>query len=108
MALRGAPAMTSSINELSKKLQLAPDLVGRAIDDLVRSHLIEVAGGLTRLTPGSEDLAAIDELVQVYDDDRILVVRTLSEIAMDKIRGMAARTFADAFHFRKKKDGQDG
>jgi hypothetical protein len=108
IALRAAQAMTSSVKELSKKLQMPVDVIERTVEELVRGKYVEVAGGLTRLILKSEDLVPIDELVALYDSDRILVVRTLSEIAMDKIRGMAARTFADAFHLRKKKDSEDG
>jgi len=108
VAMFKAPAHTSSVAELAKQCELSVDLTQRTVDDLTRVGFMEGAGGLTRLTVSSEDLAAIGELVAVYDDDRIVVVRTLSEISMDKIRGMAARTFADAFNLRKKRESDDG
>lgn len=89
-------------------MALPLDIVSRAVDDLTLAGFVENAGGLTRLTASAEDLAAVKELVDLYDEDRILVVRALSQIAMDKIRGMAARTFADAFKLRKKREDDDG
>lgn len=108
LALHRAPASTSSTPELIRQLQLGRDEVERAVDELRRASTVEVAGGLVRLTVSAEEGAAIAELAQLYDDDRLLVVRTMSEIAMDRIRGMAARTFADAFTIKRKKGDGDG
>ena len=66
------------------------------------------AGGLVRLTLPADDGKALGELTDLYEEDRITVVRMMSEVAMDKIRGMAARTFADAFTLKKKKEDGDG
>jgi hypothetical protein len=53
------------------------------------------------------DIPAMDEIATLYDEDRLLVVRTLTEIALDRLRGMAARAFADAFQLRKKKENDE-
>jgi len=108
VALYRASAHTSSVAALAKLCELSPDITSRTIDELARAGFVEGAEGLTRLTAGTEDLAAIGELVAVYDDDRIVIVRALSEISMDKIRRMAARTFADAFNLRKKREDDGG
>lgn len=108
VALCKATAHTSSVPELSKALSMPRDLVERAIDELARAAAVNHAGGLVRLTLGADDGRALGELTQLYDDDRITVVRMMSEVAMDKIRGMAARTFADAFTLKKKKEDGDG
>lgn len=108
VALHRAPAGTSSPAALAATLQLEPELAAVAIADLARANVVESAGGLTRLVRAGEDGAAIDELVALYDQDRLMIMRAMSTIALEKIRGMAARAFADAFHFRKKKDGEDG
>jgi hypothetical protein len=100
--------------DLRDTLQLSLDTVQRLLDELADSALItlEPSGDSTiaRLVPKENDGAALNELARLYDDDRVLVVTTLSNIAMDRIRGMAARTFADAFQLRKKrgKDDEDG
>ncbi len=108
VALWKAPAHTSSARELAARVQLPVDLIERATADLTVARLVEVAGGLIRLTPTALQSAAVADLVTLYDEDRILIVRVLSEIAMDKIRGMAARAFADAFQVRKKPEDDDG
>ncbi len=108
MALFKAAAHTSSEGELSTAVALPLDIVARAVDELTRAGFVKNAGGLTRLTVSAADLAAVKDLVEMYDADRILVVRALSQIAMDKIRGMAARTFADAFKLRMKREDDDG
>ncbi len=108
IALHRAAAYTSSNTELATAVALPIEIVSRAVDELARGGVVEVAGGLTRLTISASDLTAVAELVALYDEDRIQVVRALSQIAMDKIRGMAARTFADAFKLRKNRDSDDG
>jgi hypothetical protein len=107
IALYRAPAHSLSLSELSTKLQLSIHIVDRGIDELARAGIVQAAGGLARLTIDAQDLPALDEIAAFYDEDRLLVVRTLTEIAMDRIRGMAARAFADAFQLRKKKE-EDG
>jgi DNA-binding MarR family transcriptional regulator len=107
-ALWRATAHTQSPAELAKQTQLPPDMIDRALADLVAAKYVEIAGGLARLVVRPEDLAGLRALVELYDSDRILIVRVLSEISMDKIRGMAARAFADAFQLRKKPGGDGG
>jgi predicted transcriptional regulator len=102
LALHRAPARTLSIPELAAEVQLAEGLVERTVEELRGAGLVEVAGGLVRLAAewgGGAGEAAVTELAELYDEDRVLVVRTLSELAVEKIRGMAARTFAE---LRKK------
>lgn len=108
LALHRAPARTLSVPELSKQLQLPRDIVERGVDELCRVGVVHVAGGLARLAIPADDPTALEELAALYDEDRLLVVRTLTDIAMNKIRGMAARTFADAFQLRRKKEDGDG
>jgi DNA-binding IclR family transcriptional regulator len=101
-----------SITELAHKFGLQPEETRGIVAELVRSNLVAVdlADGeeIVRIAPKDEDGAALNELARLYDEDRVLVVKTLSTIALDRIRGMAARTFADAFQLRKKKDRDDG
>lgn len=107
LALQRAPAQTSSVPELTRLVQLPEDVVDRTVDELCRAGTVHVAGGLVRLTLQPHAAAAAAELAELYDEDRVLVARTLSEISLEKIRGMAARTFADAFQLRKNKKKGD-
>lgn len=108
VALHRTAVHTSSNAELARAVALPLEIVVRAVDELTRAGFVQHAGGLTRLTIDAADLAALGELVALYDEDRILVVRALSQISMDKIRGMAARTFAGAFKLRRKREDDDG
>jgi hypothetical protein len=103
VALWRAPARTSSPGELTRRILLPADVIDHALEELVAAHAVELAGGLARLVPPESTQA----LVEIYEADRLLVIRVLSELAMDRIRGMAARTFADAFNLRKKPPGGD-
>jgi hypothetical protein len=107
IALYKAPARTSSVAELATQCGLAVEVATRVVEELAGARFVDRSSGLIRLSVGSDDLAAITELVEVYDDDRIVIIRALSMSAMDKIRGMAARTFAAAFKIRRKRRSRD-
>jgi hypothetical protein len=77
-----------------------------ALQELLGAGVVEVHAGAYQLV--AERAAEVAELVAKYDTDRVLVLGELSTIAMDRIRGMAARTFADAFVLRKKRGDRDG
>ena len=101
-----------SIDELCGALNLSRQVVRQAAADLRRAWLVELTtqGDVQLLPPTSRDHAAVKQLVQLYADDRLTVVKAMGEIALDRIRNMASRAFADAFVIRRKspKDGEDG
>jgi DNA-binding transcriptional regulator YhcF (GntR family) len=107
IALHRAATRMLSVHELTAKLGLSSHVVERGIDELVRAGMVELASDVARLTLDPQDIPAMDEIAALYDEDRLLVVRKLTEISMEKMRGMAARAFADAFQLRKKKE-EDG
>lgn len=117
LALVRAPA-AMTVADLARVLDLAPDEVRGVATELAHGGLVTIesagagqtdrASEVVRLAPNDADAAALAELAVLYDEDCALVVKTLSTIAMDRIRGMAARRFADAFRLRKRKDGDDG
>jgi hypothetical protein len=47
-------------------------------------------------------------IMSSYELDRVVVISALSSIAMGRIRNMAARTFADAFVLKKRREDDDG
>jgi hypothetical protein len=108
MMLWTATARTQSPRELSARIQLPVDLVERALEELVAAKFVELAGGLARLTVPAHLVDDVQALVELYATDRILIVRTLSELAVNRVRSMAARAFADAFQLRKKSEDDDG
>ena len=107
IALYRAEAHAMPVRELGETLQVSSHAVERGLDELAHAGAVHVDGGLARLTLRPQEIPAMDEIAALYDEDRLLVIRTLTEIAMNKMRGMAARAFADAFQIRRKKE-EDG
>ena len=94
-----------TVTELARALQVGHEILERLAIDLGRTGLVVVADGTVRLVASAAELASIEEGAQM--EPRKLM-SLLSAVALDRIRGMAARSFADAFTLRKKKDGGDG
>lgn len=110
LALRAAPHATLSITDLCSAVKLPRDTVRQAVNELRDASLVDLASGDVKLVPPtSRDHAVVSELVRMYQDDRLAIVKKLSEVALNRIRNMASRAFADAFVIRKKrKDEEDG
>jgi hypothetical protein len=89
--------------------RFSSDTVVEALGSLAQSRLIEIdeATSLVRLgSPAHE--RAFHAVMSAYEDDRAAVLSLLSTIAMERIRSMAARAFAEAFVLRKKRGDDDG
>jgi hypothetical protein len=96
------PNREDTVTELARELQVGHEVLERLAIDLGRTGLVVVADGSVRLVASQAELASIEEGAQM--EPRKLM-SLLSSVALDRIRGMAARSFADAFTLRKKKDG---
>jgi hypothetical protein len=110
VTLHRAPHGTMSVDALTRALGAPRDVVRQTVADLRRSMIVDFdsRGEILLLAPTDGDRTAIRELVEIYLDDPALVLRFLGEVALDRIRSMAASTFADAFVLRKKKGKDDG
>jgi DNA-binding IclR family transcriptional regulator len=110
MLLRRAPGGSSTVRELAHALDLGGDEVRTLIAALSTGGLVGRApDGAVSLSPRTdEDRAAMDELAQIYDDDKITLVKAIAESAMERLRNLAGRAFAEAFVIRKKPGGNDG
>jgi hypothetical protein len=101
----GRPMSTS---ELEVACRLAPDTVREVLGILSHLRIVERDDGGTLFRVAATGRApAFETLMSVYEADRSSVMCTLSAMAMERIRGMAARAFADAFLLRKR-GGDDG
>jgi len=98
-----------SRSELETQCRFVPDTVDEALGGLSQMNVIEfdAESKLVRLGPATQD-PAFQTLMVTYDDDRGAVLAMLSTIAMERIRSMTARAFADAFVLRKKRGDDDG
>lgn len=109
IVLRECPDQTCTLGELARQLQVGPDVLRRVVAEVVRTGLVAHAeNDQLRLAAGEADLALIAEGAERYRKDRHEVIALLSSVALDRIRSMAARSFADAFTIRKKKEDDDG
>lgn len=109
MALHGAPHATLAVDEIAAVVNLPRDLARSLCGELRAALLLDTGDGNTvRLLPPSDgDASLLGELAELYVQDRVLLARVLSDIAMSRLRNLAARAFADAFVLRKK-DRDDG
>jgi DNA-binding IclR family transcriptional regulator len=108
MVLYRAPGQRASVRDLATALDLDRDEVRAIAFELT-------AGGLVRTNPTTEirlepttpdDRAVLDELATAYDRDKIEVVKQIAESAMNRLRNLAGRAFADAFVIGKKPGGK--
>lgn len=109
MLLRRAPGGPRTVGELSLELPLDGAEVREIVAALSAAGLLARAadGGISLSPQTAEHRAAMDELVRLYEEDRITLVKAIAETAMERLRNLAGRAFADAFVIRKKPGGND-
>lgn len=111
MLLRRTPSQRLTTGEVALALDLGSDEVRAIVTALSAGGLVaRAADGAISLAPqNAEAQAVMDELAGVYEEDKIVLVKAIAETAMDRLRNLAGRAFADAFVIRKgKKGGDDG
>lgn len=91
-----------TLADLALQLQVGTDALRRVAEEVVSSGMIDMTGeDVLRLRPGRWD-PLIDQAAHITAHEPSKLMRAFTKIAMARIRGMAARTFADAFRIRKK------
>ncbi len=101
-ALRRRPLGLAGLVE---QLRLPLGVVKQSVSELVDRGL------LRRRTDDVIELVAdprVEELLALYEADRLSVITTISRLSIERIRGMTARAFANAFVLRKKREDDDG
>lgn len=104
LACAGAPVRRT---DLAAALPLDIDSLREVLAELTAAEIIKISGlpePHVQLGPRAQH-ADFHTLMVLYTEDRVAVVATLSSNAMRRIRSMAARTFAEAFVLKKKRDG---
>ena len=108
LLLRADPARASGTRELAERLRIDESSVMAALEELTAHHLLQRTGGtpaLYRYAPADARLGIIVErLALLYDAQRLEVIRQMSANAIERLRSSAARTFADAFLLRGRKE----
>ena len=103
LALRDAPDGTLTVAALARELQIGTDVLRRLVATVAATGLVTLDGA-DQVKFTAPDLEVLDEAAHMFAEDRSAVIALFSTIAMDRIRGMAARSFADSFKLRKKGD----
>jgi hypothetical protein len=98
MRLRSAPHAMLSVPELANVLRIPRDIVRQLVVELRATSLVDLTsrGQVHLLPPSAADEAAVEALATLYRHDPARVFSLVSEIAMDRIRKMAAQAFGGA------------
>lgn len=104
LMLRDAPGPLT-LQHVAVELQVGHEVLRRLVDEVARTGLIEwMADDELRLQAEPDELETIDEAARILGEDRTRMSTLFSTLAIERIRTMAARTFAEAFKIRKKPD----
>ncbi|MEJ7596615.1 MAG: hypothetical protein WKG01_01795 [Kofleriaceae bacterium] len=104
---RGAPQTAA---ELAAASALPVELVAEALTALTRDGLVrstEPNDGGWSIDPSGSRAATVDALARLHDQTPVDVLRMMSEVAMERVRSLTARRFADAFLVSVKKKKED-
>ena len=86
----------------STQLRVSEPLVEIALAELAATGLLVRDRDGFRFPSAGSNLERISQrLCDLYDQDRLVVLNLLTSASFKRIRMTAARTFADAFRFRK-------
>jgi DNA-binding transcriptional ArsR family regulator len=113
LLLHRTRAESSTTDAVASALNLSPDAAATALEKLSRVGLAEllIDGGTRRYRcrQGVADLeATLHKLAEVYEENRLDVIKLMNKNAIERVRTSAMRAFSDAFFVGgggKKKDG---
>ncbi|HTV77162.1 MAG TPA: hypothetical protein VMF03_02820 [Steroidobacteraceae bacterium] len=110
LALERSRGKGMSAEDLAEVVRVRASLIEAALDALASRRLIAVRNSDTRrffYEPASDTHdVAVRSLAQYYAEQPLLVIRLMSEHAIQRARASVALAFADAFLLRK--DRSDG
>jgi hypothetical protein len=98
------PGRDWTVDEVGERLKVTSSAASEVLNDLTRlTLLVAVAEGKFRCasTP-REGVATVEQLIGIYRDDPVVVIRELTQNALDRVRTHALRTFSDAFVLGRK------
>jgi hypothetical protein len=109
LALREAAGSSLTLAALAARAFAQVDQTEQAVVELAAAGLVERLPDGTWRT-GRTEAAALDELATAWTTCRPAVLKAMTGRAVGRIRASAARTFAEAFRLRGRKDdgGKDG
>jgi hypothetical protein len=99
-------AVPTGVQQLERAIELPPPMLRDVLDQLTQVGLVRVdpGTGLFVYAPETAELAhAVDELAAALLVDPVPIIKRMSANAIERVRGSAARAFAEAFLWRRKK-----
>lgn len=98
-----------SIERLGERVGTSPDHIATSLDELTGAGVVRatVRGREYAAAKGGAHDGLIVQLLTLYEEDPLAIMRVINEIAVQRIRSMAARTFADSFLMRRPKKPED-
>ncbi len=104
--LATTPGQAVDRKYLAAAVSSPPEVFSKSVLGLEQAGLLAVNGDLVGPS-NAEAMHLMEELLRAYRSDGVAVVRALSEVAMARIRGMTAHSFADAFVLRPRRKGDN-
>jgi hypothetical protein len=101
LALHGAAGGPLNRGELAARARLTIEQVELATAGLATSGIIERAAP-DAWRVGGDSAAAVGDLATAWTTSRSVVLKTMTDRALGRIRTSAARVFADAFRLRRR------
>lgn len=93
-----------SVAEIALQLQVGPEALRRVVVEVAATGIVGwVDDESVRLSSGDWG-PLIEEAAALYASEPSVLVKCFTRIGLQRMRGMAARAFADAFRIRKKGD----
>jgi hypothetical protein len=110
VAMRRAAGNKLSFSELRRATGLDRDDLRRSLRQLAAARMVTdgEADPVVLAPREAAEEEVLDELIVLYESDKTQLIIAITEIAMDRLRNLAGRAFADAFVIRKKSGGEDG
>jgi hypothetical protein len=106
LLIRGNPSRAWSVEAITLSLNLGADEADAALTKLVVLGLMRREESGLFYSPG-EYSATIDRLARAYEENRMQLMKQMTDNAIERLRTGAARAFARAFVIRRggKGDG---
>ncbi len=102
-------AESLNVATITEGLQLPEGAIAATLAGLAAEGIIlHEDGDRYRAATDSSDADTIKRMLALYARDPLSMLRTLNEIALRRLRGLAARKFSDAFILSRKKENGDG
>jgi len=93
-----------TVADLAIELQVGTEALRRVVTEVVSTGVVDMTDGeAVSLRSGPWD-PLVQEAADIHANEPARLMRACARISMAKLRSLSARTFADAFRFRKKGD----